>query len=129
MTEEGNGTFEVDLAPAPAELDGAVDRFEFEKTFSGDIEGTGRGVMLSCGDPKKGAAGYVAIEVVSGSLGGRQGSFALQQLGMISNGTQTLDYEIVPGSGQGELEGLVGSLELAIEADGTHRYKLTYEAT
>ena len=83
--------------------------------------------MLSGGDPQSGAAGYVAIETVTGSLGDRHGSFALQQFGTMSSGAQTLHYEVVPGSGTGELEGIAGTLYLTIEPDGTHRYELQYD--
>jgi len=40
------------------------------------------------------------------------------------NGSQTLDYEVVPGSGHGALEGISGTFQLTIEHDGTHRYEL-----
>jgi hypothetical protein len=127
MSECAKGTFDVELTPGPAELDGAVGRFEFRKTFHGDLQGEGAGVMLSCGDPQAGAAGYVAIETVTGSFGDRHGSFALQQLGMMSGGTQSLHYEVVPGSGTGALRGIAGTFHLNIEQDGTHRYELTYD--
>ena len=69
MSVTARGTFDVHLAPGPAELDGTVNRFDFTKTFKGDLEGTGAGVMLSVGDPQRGSAGYVAVEVVRGGLG------------------------------------------------------------
>jgi Protein of unknown function (DUF3224) len=65
--------------PGPSELEGTVNRFDFTKTFRGDLQGDGVGVMLSSGDPQKGAAGYVAIEMVNGQLGDHRGRFALQQ--------------------------------------------------
>jgi hypothetical protein len=114
----GGGTFDVDLRPGPLELDGAAVRLDFSKTFRGDLESKGAGVMLSYGDPRSGSAGYVAIETVSGRLGDRQGGFALQQFGTMHAGAQTLYYEIVPGSGQAGLENITGTLRLAIDADG-----------
>jgi hypothetical protein len=126
MPSVASGTFDVQLVPGPSELEGAVGRFEFSKAFHGDLEATGVGVMLSAGNPQTGNAGYVAIETVNGELDGRQGGFALQQLGMMHAGSQTLHYEVVPGSGHGELEGIVGSLHLVIE-DGVHRYELQYD--
>ncbi|MGZ4617730.1 MAG: DUF3224 domain-containing protein [Frankiaceae bacterium] len=127
MTSTAKGTFDVTMQPGAAELDGAVGRFDLSKTFHGDIEGAGIGVMLSGGDPQSGAAGYVAIESVRGRLGEREGGFALQQFGSMYAGSQTLHYEVVPGSGTGELAGIVGTLHLDIEEDGTHRYELTYD--
>ena len=121
------GTFEINLTPGPPELQGAVDRYDFTKIFAGDLEADGAGLMLSCGDPTAGAACYVAIETVHGSLGNRRGGFALQQLGMMRSGRQTLHYEVIPGSGNGELKGIGGTFRLTVEEDGTHRYELEYD--
>ena len=104
-----------------------MDRFDFTKVFQGDLEATGSGVMLSCGDPGSGCAGYVAIESVEGRLGGRSGGFVLGQLGKLLKGSQTLQYEVVPGSGRGDLQGIAGTFHLTIDSDGTHRYTLEYE--
>jgi hypothetical protein len=127
MTTTAEGTFAVTMRPGAAELDGAVARFELSKTFTGDLEGTGAGVMLSAGDPQAGTAGYVAIETVSGRLGGRVGGFALQQFGTMEGGAQVLHYAVVPGSGTGGLAGITGTLRLRIDDDGTHRYALEHD--
>ena len=126
MVNTARGTFDVTMQPGPAELDGAISRFELSKAFHGDLQGTGAGVMLSGGVLQAGAAD-VAIETVDGNLGGRQGSFALQQFGSLHGGSQTLHYEVVPGSGSGQLDGLTGILHLNIDEDGTHRYELEYQ--
>jgi hypothetical protein len=97
VNRTASGTFEVTLTPGLAELDGAVGRFELSKRFQGDFDGTGTGVMLAAGDPQAGTAGYVAIETVKGLLGDLDGGFALQQFGTMSDGHQTLHYEVVPG--------------------------------
>ncbi len=127
MTNLARGTFEIVMTPGQPEVDGAVGRFDFTKTFQGDLSATGAGVMLSGGDPQSGSAGYVAIETIQGQLEGQDGSFALQQLGMMHGGEQTIHYEVVPGSGNGELEGISGTFHLTVEDDGTHRYELEYE--
>lgn len=46
---------------------------------------------------------------------------------MVHEGSQTLHYAIVPGSGYGEFNGITGTFRLTIEDDGTHRYELDYE--
>jgi Protein of unknown function (DUF3224) len=120
------GTFEIERRPAPPEGHGALARHDFTKKFNGSIEGTGIGVMISAGDPASGAAGYVAMEVITGHLDGRRGSFALQQYGTMSVDGQRLEYAIVPGSGDGELAGILGRLNLSVE-DGIHHYALEYE--
>lgn len=124
MSETARGSFEVALKPRPP-ADGAFGRFDLEKTWSGDLAGDSRGEMLSAGDPATGRAGYVALEVFRGTVHGRSGSFALQQLGLMSDGAQQLRYVVVPGSGDGELVGIVGDLELTVDDRG-HHYALTY---
>lgn len=66
-----------------------------------------------------------SFEVVEGSLHGRPGSFACQQLGVMRDGDQELHYRVVPGSGTSELAGVDGTLSLTIDDRG-HTYELTY---
>jgi hypothetical protein len=63
MSLIARGTFDIVITPSPAEVGAEVDRFDFTKTFGGDLDGTSGGVMLSCGDPGAGSAGYVAMEL------------------------------------------------------------------
>ena len=71
------GTFEVKMVPQE-DAGTSFTRMTIEKQFQGDLEGTSKGVMLATGGPKEGAGGYVALERVTGKLGGRTGSFVLQ---------------------------------------------------
>ncbi|RNF82143.1 DUF3224 domain-containing protein [Streptomyces botrytidirepellens] len=49
-------------------------------------------------------------ELVDGQLDGRRGSFVLAQHGTFGeDGTVTCAFEVVPGSGTGELAGLTGA--------------------
>jgi hypothetical protein len=125
MSEHARGTFAVTITPRAPD-DSGFAQLDLVKQWQGDLDGTSAGLMLSAGDPAAGTAGYVALEVVEGSLHGRAGSFAFQQLGVMHGGGQELRYDVVPGSGTGDLAGLTGSLELTIEDDGTHRYDLGY---
>ena len=127
MTSTAKGTFDITMQSGLAQLDGAVNRFEMLKTFHGDLQGTGTGIMLAAGDPQAGDAGYVAIEVIRGQLSERQGGYALQQFGLMHAGSQTLQYQVVPGSGTEQLIGIVGSLHLRVDEDGTHHYELEYD--
>jgi hypothetical protein len=124
MTGTAHGTFEVTVTPQPPD-DCGIGRFDLAKTWSGDLAGTSHGLMLSAGDPAQGRAGYVALEVVTGTLGGRSGSFAFQQLGVMRDDGQELRYDVVPGSGAGELADIEGTLALTIDDHG-HTYELTY---
>jgi hypothetical protein len=125
MTKHAYVTFEVTLTPQPPD-DPAIGRLDLAKRWHGDLDAAGRGLMLSAGDPSTGRAGYVALEIVDGTLHGRVGTFAFQQLGVMRGDEQELRYDVVPGSGTGELAGIDGTLSLTIEDDGTHRYDLTY---
>ena len=124
MTEHAHGTFEVTITPQPT--DDGIGRFDLAKRWQGDLEGSGTGQMLSAGDPAAGRAGYVALEVVSGTLHGRSGTLAFQQLGMMRGDEQEQRYDVVPGSGTGDLAGLEGRLTLDIDEAGTHTYDLAY---
>lgn len=127
MAKSVRGTFEVAMTPGQLEVGGAVGRFDFNKTFHGGLDGSGAGVMLSGGDPQAGAAGYVAMETFSGHLDQLPGGFALQQFGTMLDGSHTIHYSVVPGSGHGDLEGIGGTFHLTVDDDGTHRYELAYE--
>ena len=118
------GTFDVTLVGAEAS-DPAIARRTLAKTFHGDLDATSRGEMLSVGNPVVGAAGYVALEQVTGTLTGRPGTFALQHNGTIDRAGATLSITVVPGSGTGALAGLAGTM--AIDASGgRHRYTFRY---
>ncbi|WP_405062267.1 DUF3224 domain-containing protein [Kribbella sp. NBC_01505] len=107
---ETTAAFTIDLKPADPLLE-ATARFDFTKNWTGGMVGTSTGLMLSAGDPSTGKAGYVALEVFSGRIDGLNGTVVLQQFGTMSDET-TLYYEFVPGSGTGQLAGLLGKLKL-----------------
>lgn len=120
------GTFEVKLTPQDDKSDDkTMGRMTAEKQWHGDIEGTGKGQMLSGGDPAKGSAGYVAMEKVTGTLKGKKGSFILQHSGTMERGDYQLKITVVPDSGTGELEGLTGTMTIKIEK-GKHFYDFEY---
>jgi hypothetical protein len=125
MTDHARGTFTVDvrpLTPAPAE---GLSRFSIDKQIHGDLEATSKGEMFSGGDPKQGVAGYVAIEVVTGTLKGKKGSFALQHTATMDQSGPKMSVIIVPGTGTSELKGISGTFEIRI-ANGQHSYDLEY---
>jgi hypothetical protein len=125
MTQHARGTFTVDVKPlSPSPADG-IARFSINKEIHGDLEATTKGEMFSAGDPKSGDAGYVAIEVVTGSLAGKHGSFALQHSGTMDQSGRKMTVLVVPGSGTGELAGIAGSFAIKIEG-GKHSYDLEY---
>jgi Protein of unknown function (DUF3224) len=123
MAHHATGTFDVQLVPEPS--DEYVGRLGISKKFKGDLEAASAGQMLSTSTEVEGSAGYVAMERVSGTLGGRHGTFVLMHSGIMSRGSQHLAITVVPDSGTGELVGLSGSLAITI-ADGRHSYDFEY---
>lgn len=129
MPFHASGTFEVKLLPQPlanAEAGPLMGRLSINKTFSGALQATSQGEMLSAGTAVKGSAGYVAMECVIGTLHGKSGSFVLQHSGTMNRGVPQLIVCVVPDSGTGELVGISGTLSIQV-ADGKHSYELGYE--
>ncbi len=128
MTARARGTFDVQLHPLETYdniPNTPLARKSIDKEFHGDLEATSRGEMLSAATNIQGSAGYVAIERVTGTLGGRSGSFILQHSGTMARGTPSLTISVVPDSGTDQLVGLAGTMLIMI-TEGTHEYDFTY---
>jgi hypothetical protein len=120
------GTFEVKMHPPSDQVAPSIMTMSIDKQIHGDLEATTKGEMLSAGDPKAGAAGYVAIEQVTGKLAGKTGSFALMHFATMTPGSPNeMKVIVVPGSGSGELSGIYGTFTILIE-DGKHSYTFDY---
>jgi hypothetical protein len=129
--QHAKGPFEVKVVPQsePDKADGStLSRYSLDKQYHGDLEATAKGEMLTAGTDVKGSAGYVAMERVTGKLGGRSGSFVLQHSGTLTRGAPEQSITVVPDSGTGELKGLAGKLTVIIEA-GKHSYEFEYTVT
>ncbi len=122
---KAQGTFTIAMLPVTPTPAPGVARFSIDKQLQGDLQATSKGEMLSAGDPKQGAAGYVAMEIVTGTLAGKQGSFALQHSGTMDASGPKLTVTVVPGSGTAELKGISGALTIKNEG-GQHSYELEY---
>lgn len=129
MTNHVAGPFDVTVNPDPRyeTADGGIvlGRLSLGKQFHGALDATSVVQMLSAGTAVKGSAGYVAIELVTGRLAGRAGSFVLQHSGTMNRGQASLTVTVVPDSGTGELVGLSGRMTIDID-DGKHSYAFDY---
>lgn len=76
--------------------------------YSGDIEAQGAQQCLIVLFPE-GKSTFVGMERVTGSIGGRSGSFVLRLEGSTADGAAKAELSVVPGSGAGELAGLAGT--------------------
>lgn len=128
MTRRVQGPFDVKLTAQaiedPAEA-AFLGRMGFDKRFHGDLDATGKGVMLYAHSPVEGSGAYVAIETVTGTLEGREGGFVFQHNCHMDASGQHQSITVVPDSGTGQLAGLRGSLTIRI-VDGAHFYDFEY---
>ncbi len=126
------GTFVVKITPAEASALGqaaGLGSMTIDKTFSGDLEATSQGEMLTGGTESTGSIAYVAMERVTGKLEGRSGSFLLMHnASMLKTDPKSgvMQVTVVPHSGTDELAGLTGEMAITIEA-GKHSYDFEYQ--
>lgn len=103
----------------------ALVRIHVEESFSGDIEGEGVAEFLQTAGSES-EASFVGVERVTGSIGGKTGTFVLQDQGTLEGTTVSGIWFVVPGSGTGQLRGLRGEggfqAELGQGADITLDY-------
>ena len=112
MQTIAKGIFEVKTLPQPSDhaaAGNALGRLLLDKQFHGD----------------QGSAGYVALEIVTGTFHGHTGTFVLQHSGTMTRGTPQLSITVVRDSGTGQLANLSGKMSID-RADGKHTYSLEY---
>ena len=129
VTHHATGTFEVKIDPQPAEEKtggAAIGRMLIDKQIHGDLTATSKGTMLAAGTGAKGSSGgYVALEIITGTLNGRTGTFILQHSATMNRGDPQLSITVVPDSGTGQLTGISGKMNINI-VDGKHSYDFEY---
>ena len=106
MTKHAKGTFEVKMAPQPADAnvgDPSIGRFGLDKQFQGELVGTSRGQMLAVRDARRRLGGVRRAREVEGRSRPK-GAFVLQHNGLMDR-EPSLTITIVPDSGTGELSG------------------------
>lgn len=82
-------------------------KIHVEEAFSGDIEGAGVVEFLQAADAD-GAASFVGIERITGTVAGQEGTFLLQDAGTVTGSVVEGQWFVIPGSGTGALAGLRG---------------------
>jgi hypothetical protein len=123
-----DGTFAIQMTAEPPYHDAegvTLGRFRFTKQFSGPLTATSTVEMLGARTAIDGSAGYAAIELVTGTLDGRSGSFVLQHRGVMDRGASELSVTVVPDSATGALRGLRGAMTIRVET-GVHHYGFDY---
>lgn len=127
VTNHATGPFDVLVTRQDDKSDDSnLGRFMLDKQYRGELQGTGKGQMLTAGTAVKSSGAYVAIEKFSGTLNGHAGSFVLQHSGIMTQNTPQLTITIVPDSGTDELKGIKGKMTINVAPDGKHSYDLEY---
>lgn len=85
--------------------------------YQGDLVGEGElRYLLFYGED--GVSGhYVELERVTGTLGGRAGTFVLQHQGTFAEQAVQGSFAVIPGSGMGELRSLRGTDATTVQAE------------
>jgi Protein of unknown function (DUF3224) len=76
----------------------ALTRIHVEESFSGDITGDGVVEFLQAARAD-GAASFVGMERITGTVGRRQGTFLLQDAGTVAGNIVSGTWFVVPGAG------------------------------
>ena len=85
-------------------MTGLLGRHTLEKVYSGDLAG-----------------------VAHGELDGRKGTFYLQHTGVMNRGEGSLNIQVIPDSGTGDLVGLTGEMKIIIAPGGAHSYEFNWD--
>jgi hypothetical protein len=127
---KASGAFEV-LTGGEEPIDGVEDGIRRThasgtQAFTGDIEGDGsiHWLMLYRGDK---TAHLVGLQLITGSVGGRRGSFVIAAEGDHDGAASQIAWTIVHGSGTGDLVGIEGSGQMVAPGGRTGTYELDYQ--
>ncbi|MGV3708553.1 MAG: DUF3224 domain-containing protein [Gemmatimonas sp.] len=124
MPNVANSAFVIDKKDTtPLDFEGGhMSQNNFYKTFTGDITGTSLVKAIMMVSENSGPAVYVGIERYNVTVNGKQGSFMLTHTAYMPDPENLTRWEIVPGSGSGELTGISGHGEIL----PGHNFKLEY---
>ncbi|MCB5181813.1 DUF3224 domain-containing protein [Streptomyces antimicrobicus] len=106
-----------------------LSRASVANTFTGGIEAAGTACAYTNVYLTPETGSFTGLEVFTGTLDGRRGSFVAEERGVFgADGTVHCTFEVVAGSGTGELAGLRGTGSFTHRQGGTTvPYTFTYE--
>jgi hypothetical protein len=112
MTQHAQGTFTVagwdESTYQELEGQGKLTKARMSFDYAGDVQGQGVAETVMC-YRDDGTAVYTGLEHVTGEVGGKSGSYVLVADGTYDGGEARSTFQVVEGSGTGELAGLRGS--------------------
>ena len=96
-------------------------------TYTGDMEAEGK-IEYVMAYSTDGSAHYVGLERIVGKVGDRSGSFVIRHIGHYSGKDTQEEWNIVEGSGTGELEGISGKgMADSSSQEDAHTFTLAYD--
>jgi hypothetical protein len=130
MTTSASATFTLDgwdEAPYEDLAEGRkLTRASVKQTFSGDIAGDGAVEWLMAYRPDE-TADYVGLQRITGTLGGKAGTFVLSTAGSFDGQTASGTWTVLVGSGTDELAGLTGTGTFTAPSGGEPTVSLDYD--
>ncbi|HUR98796.1 MAG TPA: DUF3224 domain-containing protein [Pyrinomonadaceae bacterium] len=97
-----------------------IARARIRKEFAGDMTGTSVANAILYQTPVQ-SGGYSAIERITATIGDRVGTFVVQHSGIRdAEGKGPFYGDIVPGSGTGDFEGVIGSMQIGQGESGEY---------
>jgi hypothetical protein len=106
---------------APLELGDAgpvaFGRVRLRKAFTGALGGTSV-VSMTSAAVGEAPVGYSALELVTGTLEGRSGTFVLQHSGVVDDGAPSPSGVVLPATATGQLSGLRGTMTIEHDESG-----------
>jgi hypothetical protein len=99
----------LDEQPSVGDSGAELFQMEVKVQYHGELEGEGIIHYLFADNPdRKGS--FVGLEKVTGSVAGRSGSFIFQHTGTFDNDHIVDTLIVLPGSGDGSLQGISGTV-------------------
>ena len=129
MTTRAESSFAIDgwEEEEVHDADGVrIYRVKVTKVITGELEGTAQGWMTMAMAPGDSAA-YVGFDRLDVTVDGRRGSFVIRHNALMYAGGGDAAWDIVPGSGTGELTGIRGTSTVHRDDDGNHTYAIDYD--
>ncbi|MEI9921663.1 MAG: DUF3224 domain-containing protein [Bacteroidota bacterium] len=113
-TFTATGSFSVSTTPQGQRSqvgDFNMGTYLVQKVFQGDLDATSKFEMHTAGT-EDGAACYIAMEAIAGTLQGKTGSFLLIHTGTMSKSGHSLVINVASGCSTGELKGMEGKFTI-----------------
>jgi hypothetical protein len=130
MTAHAEGTFTVKSwdENTYTELAGhaKLTRARMVFSYAGGLEAEGSSETLMC-YRDDGTAVYTGLDLMTGQLGGRPGTFVLRSEGAYQGGEAKTSWQIIEGSGTGGLAGLRGSGSAVSSSAPPGTFSLDYD--